>query len=131
MRLLPVLLTACAATAFAATPLPPITSAADLDTAIAATTDPAQKSALQTSRDAILAAVAGKPHVDAVIATLTAAGGAYEKTNATPDALQKAFGAPFPLFDTLRLVNLSDPKLGIKAKRDTDPFDHAFYEHLG
>jgi hypothetical protein len=53
-------------------------------------------------------------HVAAVIAALDKAGGTYDKAG-----------------DSLKTVNLSNPKLGIKAKRDVDPFDHAFYVHLG
>ena len=104
---------------------------ADLDAAIAAAPDPARKSALQTQSAAILAAAAKKPHVEAVIATLEKAPGSFQKANVTPDALKKAFGADLALFDTLKMVNLSSSALGIKGKREVDPFDHAFYEHVG
>ena len=104
---------------------------ADLDIVIAATSDAAKKSALQANAAAILAAAAKKPHVDAVIASLEKAAGSYEKMNATPDALKQAFGAELPLFDTLKAVNLGSTALGIKGKREVDPFDHAFYEHVG
>src|SRR5580704_10951834 len=55
-----------------------------------------------------------KAHVDAAVAVLEKAGGTYERAG-----------------DSLKMVNLSNSKLGIKAKREVDPFDHAFYEHLG
>jgi hypothetical protein len=55
-----------------------------------------------------------KAHVEAVVAILDKAGGSYEKTG-----------------DSLKMVNLSSAKLGIKAKREVDPFDHAFYVELG
>ncbi len=104
---------------------------ADLDAAIAATSDPGARSALQSHSAALLAAAAKKPHVDAVIATLDKASGSYEKVNTTPEALKQVFGIDLPIFNTLKGVNLSSTALGIKAKREVDPFDHAFYEHLG
>ncbi|HEV7403848.1 MAG TPA: G protein-coupled receptor LGR4 [Chthoniobacteraceae bacterium] len=75
------------------------------------------------------AAAAKKPHVEAVIKVLEQAQGTYEKMNTAPVALTNKPEAP--AFDTLKSVNLSSPALGIKGKRKVDPFDHAFYEHLG
>lgn len=103
----------------------------DLDATIATTRDAAAKSALQTNAAAILAAAAKKPHVDSVIAILEKAAGSYEKINTMPEALKQALGADAAVFDTLKVVNLGSSALGIKGKRETDPFDHAFYEHLG
>ena len=104
----------------------------DLTAAIAATTDPAVKRALQTHAAAILAAAAKKPHVDHVIATLDKAPGTYTKTNTAPVDLKAALGGEATaLFDTLKMVNLGSAALGVKGKRETDPFDQAFYEHLG
>lgn len=104
---------------------------ADLDTTVATTKDPAAKRVLQAHASAILAAAAKKPHVDYVIATLDKAPGTYTKTNTTPTALKQALGGDVALFDTVTTVNLASSTLGIKAKRETDPFDQAFYEHLG
>jgi hypothetical protein len=75
------------------------------------------------------AAAAKKPHVEAVIKVLDQAQGTYEKISTAPDELKGT--AEAEAFDTLKLVNLSSPALGIKGKREVDPFDHAFYEHLG
>lgn len=81
--------------------------------------------ALATARDA----AAKKPHVEAVIKVLEQAQGTYEKINTAPDALKDKPEAA--AFETLKSVNLSSPALGVKGKREVDPFDHAFYEHLG
>lgn len=108
-----------------------IKTQADLDAAIAAAKEPAKKNALQAHTAAIQAAIAKKPHVDAVIATLGKASATFEKINTTPEALKQAAGGDLPVFDTLKTVSLANSALGIKAKRETDPFDHAFYEHLG
>ena len=122
------------AVALAAAETPALTGVktqADLDAAITATGDAAIKAALQAHAAAILAAAEKKPHVDFVIAALDQAPGTYEKINTTPEALKKAMGHDAAIFDTLKMVNLSSAALGIKAKRETDPFDHTFYEHLG
>ena len=141
--LLPLVLVCCAVAAVVPVPsaaevhaaeapaLANIKSQADLDAKIAATGDPALKKALQANVTAILAAAAKKPHVDSVIAALDKASATHEKINTTPDELKKALGGDAAIFDTLKLVNLASPALGIKGKRETDPFDHAFYEHLG
>jgi len=104
---------------------------AELDALIASTKDPAQKSVLQAHSAVILAACTKKAHIGAVVATLVKASGTYEIVNTTPDAIKQAFGRDVSLFDTLKFVNLSNTTLGIKGKRTEDPFDHAFYEHLG
>ena len=104
---------------------------ADLAAKITANTDAATKLALKNHTAAILAAAAKKPHVDFVIAALDKAPGTYTKTNTTPADLRQALGRDSEIFDTLTLVNLASSTLNIKAKRETDPFDQAFYEHLG
>lgn len=78
----------------------------------------------------ITAAEKRQPHVKYVIGVLDTARGTYEKVNGTPEELAKAIGGPHPLFDGLTMVSLADAGLGVKAKRETDPFDQAFYEHL-
>lgn len=120
-----------AARAAGAVALGGIKTQADLTAVIAATTDPAAKRALQTHAAAILAAAAKKPHVDFVTATLDKAPGSYTKTNTAPADLKTALGDTAAIFDTLKMVNLGSAALGIKGKRETDPFDQAFYEHLG
>ena len=108
-----------------------IKTQADLDALIAATADAALKQALTTHAAAILSASAQKPHVDAVIQTLESAPGKFEKINTTPDELKKALGGDVALFETLKLVDLSVANMGPHDKRKTDPFDAAFFEHLG
>jgi len=66
-----------------------ITSRADLDAVIAATTDAALKEALQEHAAAILAAAEQHPHVEAVIRTIESAPGTFTKVNTTPEALKK------------------------------------------
>lgn len=112
-------------------PLSGIKTPADLDTVIATDRDGAKKVVLKAHADAILAAAAKKPHVDAVVSVLEKAAGTFEKINVTPDALKQALGGESALFETLKTVNLSSSALGIKGKRESDPFDRAFYEHLG
>lgn len=123
---------ACPLPAPAAAPaaLNTLRSPADLAALLAATTEPVAKAALQSHSAVILAAAARKPHVDHVIATLDRAPGSYTKTNTTPAALKEAFGGELPLFDTLKMVNLGNSTLSVKAKRETDPFNQAFYVHL-
>ncbi|MEZ0264982.1 MAG: G protein-coupled receptor LGR4, partial [Phycisphaerae bacterium] len=109
---------------------PEIKTQADFEAAVAAA-DPAVKEALRAHGPAILAAVTRRPHVEFVVAALDKASASYEKANATPEALRKALGRDLPAFDTLKTVNLGMAALGVKGKRTTDPFDHAFYEHVG
>ena len=114
----------------AADPLAGVQNRSHLDKLIAATTDAGKKQALRDHAEAIVVAVARKPHVDAVVATLEKANGTFEKSNTMPEALKTAIGAS-TIFDGLRSINLADSKLGIKAKREVDPFDKAFYERVG
>jgi len=104
---------------------------ADLDALIAATTDAALKDALSKNAAAILSAIAQKPHVDAVVTLLESAPGKFEKINTAPDDLKKALGGQVAVFDTLKVVDLAVANLGPHDKRTTDPFDAAFFEHLG
>lgn len=115
---------------FAATTLDQVRSAADVQAVIAATAAPAAKRALQTHSAAILAAAAKKPHVDFVVAMLDKSPGSYTKTNTTPANLKQALGADAAIFDTLKMVNLGTASLGVKGKRESDPFNQDFYEHL-
>jgi hypothetical protein len=107
-----------------------VKTSADLDARIASAADAMTKKVLRDHSAAILAAAAQRPHVERVVAILEKARGTFERTNSTPAALQAALGGPSVLFDTLKGVNLSDSGLGVKAKRETDPFDQAFYEDL-
>lgn len=61
-------------------------------------------------------AVAIDPHVDAVIRTVEAAGGRVERT---------ADG------QSLTLVDLAVPGAGPHDRREADPYDAGFFEHLG
>lgn len=100
---------------------------ADFDAAVAATRDPA----LKVHTAAITTALLRKSEVDVIVATVSKAGGTFAKKNVTPEALKKALGTELAIFDTLKMVNLASSGQRIKGKRESDPFDHAFYEHLG
>lgn len=117
---------------FAAAPdLSKVTTQAELDAVIAKTADPGLKKALQASARDILAAAALSPHVEAVAQTVQGAKGKVERVNNTPEALAKAAGGPIALFDSLKLVDLSVPNTGPHDKRESDPYDAVFFEHVG
>ena len=128
------LLTSLTVVHAAAPDLSKITSRADLDAFIAATSDAALTQALSDNADAILAAAERHPHVEAVVRTIETAPGRFTQVNTTPESLKKAAGGDIVIFDTLTMVNTAilnarDPH----ANRDknTDPYDGAFVEHLG
>ncbi|MFZ4768465.1 MAG: G protein-coupled receptor LGR4, partial [Roseimicrobium sp.] len=127
------LLTSLTALHAAAPDLSKITSRADLDAVIAATTDGTLKQALQDNAAAILAAAEQHPHVEAVIRTIESAPGTFTKINATPEALKKAAGGDIALFDTLTQVstNILGGKAHDHRKEKDDPYNAAFIEHLG
>lgn len=104
---------------------------AGLDAAIAATTDPALKQAMRDNAGAILAAAEMRPHVVAVASAVEGAKGKIERVNLTPPALKQAAGGDLALFDALKAVDLSIPNAGPHDARKVDPFDAAFFEHLG
>ena len=134
MRVLSLLLACFAAlsSSVAASPdLGSVATSADLDAIIAATTDPALQKALRDHSPDILAAAARRPHLDAVLRAVETSPGKVEKVNQTPEALKKALGAEITLFDTLVLVDLAMPNAGPHDHRKTDPYDAAFFEHLG
>ncbi|HWE04323.1 MAG TPA: hypothetical protein VG326_18100 [Tepidisphaeraceae bacterium] len=108
-----------------------VKSQADLDAVIASTDDAALKQAARDNSAAILAAAERSPHVQAVMHTVEASPGKVEKVNATPPALKKAVGGDIAIFDTLRVVDLSIPNAGPHDARKVDPYDAAFFEHLG
>lgn len=123
---------ALAGASFAAAPdLTKATSPAELEAIVAKTADPDLRWALKEHSKAILEAVAARPHVEAVIRTVEGAKGKIEKTNTTPAALQKAAGGDLLIFDTLKLVDLAMPNAGPHDHRQVDPYDAAFFEHLG
>ncbi|MBI3880841.1 MAG: hypothetical protein HY301_12385 [Verrucomicrobia bacterium] len=64
----------------------------------------------------VTSAFALDPHVEAVIRTVESAKGKVEKTE---DG------------QSLKLVDLAVPNTGPHDKRTTDPYDTAFFEHLG
>ena len=118
----------------AATPdLSKITSRAELDAFIAATTNAALKKSLSDHADAILAAAKQHPHVEAVIRTIESAPGSFTKVNTTPEALKKAAGGDIAIFDTLTQVstNIQGGKAHDHRKENDDPYNAAFIEHLG
>jgi hypothetical protein len=108
-----------------------ITSEAELDAAIASTTDSTLKQALSEHRHKILQAIEEHSHVAEVTRVVEGARGKVEKVNTTPEALKKAAGGELAVFDTLKLVDLAVPNTGPHDKRTVDPYDQAFFEHLG
>lgn len=117
--------------ASAADPFSAVQSKADVDALIQSTTDPALKQAIQENAAAIAAAAEQHPHVEAIVRTIESAPGKIEKINTTPESLKKAAGGSIALFDTLKLVDLAMPNAGPHDHRKSDPFDAAFFEHLG
>ena len=120
--------------AFSAAPpaaLANIKSQRDLDAVIASTTDAGLKQALQNHAAALLAAPELHSHVEAVIRAVQASPGKVEKINTTPESLKKAVGGELAIFDTLKLVDLAIPNAGPHDHRKVDPYDAAFFEHLG
>ena len=103
----------------------------DLDAVIAATTDAGLKQALQSHSAALLAAAEQRTHVEAVLRAVEISPGKVEKINTTPDSLKKAAGGDIALFDTLKLVDLAMPNSGPHDHRKVDPYDAAFFAHLG
>ena len=102
----------------------------DLESVIATTTGPLRQ-ALQTHASAILSAAAQRAHAQAVIETIKIGQGRTEQTNNTPASLKQIAGGDLAVFDTLRLVDLSIPNAGPHDHRKVDPYDAAFFEHLG
>ena len=123
-------LSLCGVIAFSSISLADTPDIADLGV-IAPDKAEAVRQAFKANIDAIAAAKAMKPHVDAVVRSIEASPGKVEKINTTPEALKKAAGGDIALFDTLKLVDLSIPNAGPHDARKTDPYDAAFFEHLG
>ena len=117
----------------AAPDLSKVTSRADLDSVISATTDAALKQALSDHAGEILAAAEQHPHVEAVIRTIESAPGTFTKINTTPETLKKAIGGDMAIFDTLTQVstNILGGKAHDHRKENADPYNAAFIEHLG
>ena len=107
------------------------TSRPELDAIIAAASNDALKKALRDHADAVLAAASQRPHVVAVLQAIATSPGKVEKTNTTPATLRQALGGPSELFDTVTLVDLATPNAGPHDHRTVDPYDAAFFEHLG
>ena len=104
---------------------------ADLDALIASTGDGGLKHAMLDNAAAILSAAEQRPHVEAVIRSVALSPGKVEKINTTPEALKRAASGDIALFDTLKFVDLAIPNAGPHDHRTTDPYDAAFFEHLG
>ncbi|MEI6234073.1 MAG: G protein-coupled receptor LGR4 [Planctomycetota bacterium] len=128
-----ILLTSLTALQAAVPDLSKITSKADLDAVIAATTDATLKQALTDHAAAILVAAEQHPHVEAVIRTIESAPGSFTKISTTPEALKKAAGGDIAIFDTLSLVstNIMGGKAHDHRKEKDDPYNASFIEHLG
>ena len=131
--LTPLLLGSIAALHAAAPDLSKVTSRAEFDAVIAATTDAALKQALSDHAPVILAAAEQHPHVEAVIRTIESAPGSFTKINTTPEPLKKAAGGDIAIFDTLTQVstNILGGKAHDHRKENADPYNAAFIEHLG
>lgn len=104
---------------------------ADLDKVIAETADAKLKQAIKDNAAAILAAANEKTHVEAILKAIEISPGKVEKINTTPDSLKQAAGGDIALFDTLKTVDLGIPNAGPHDHRKTDPYDAAFFEHVG
>lgn len=104
---------------------------ADLDAVIKSTADASLKKALQDSSAAILVAAERVPHVQAVVATVKSSPGKFEIVNTTPEGLKKAAGGDIVLFDTLKSVDTGILNAGPHDNRKVDPYDAAFFEHIG
>jgi hypothetical protein len=107
-----------------------LASEADLDAAIAGASG-SLKQALQDNRASILDAIQQQAHVEAVTRLVEGALGKVEKINTTPASLKAAAGGDLAIFDTLKLVDLSVPNTGPHDRRTVDPYDEAFFEHVG
>jgi hypothetical protein len=110
-----------------------IESRTELEAFIASSGDTALKQALRDHADAVIAAAKRHPHVAAVIRTIEAAPGEYEKINTTPASLKQAAGGELAVFDTLTMVTTRIKGEGAHAhrKKSEDPYNAAFIEHLG
>ena len=110
-----------------------LNSRAEVDALIASSGDAALKKALSDHADDILAAAKRHPHFKAVIHTIEAAPGDYEKINTTPAALKQAAGGELAVFDTLTMVTtrIKGGKAHDHRKKSEDPYNAAFVEHLG
>lgn len=108
-----------------------IKNATELDALIASTGDEAWKKSLREHSAAILAAAAQRPHIEAVTRTIQTSPGRFETINTTPESLKKLAGGEVALFNTLTLVDLAIPNAGPHDHRKVDPYDAAFFAHLG
>lgn len=124
-----VLMLTYSATRVDASELDAIRTAEDLDRLLAEES-PANREVLESHRVVILAAAETREHVKAVLAAIREAPGTVETVNTTPAPLRKAFGL-LALFETITSVDLSQSGMSVKTKRETDPYDAAFYRHLG
>ena len=131
--LIPILLASLTALHAAALDLSKVTSRAELDAVITATTDASLKQALSDNAGEILAAAEQHPHVEAVIRTIESAPGTFTKINTTPGVLKKAAGGDLAIFDTLTQVstNILGGKAHDHRKENADPYNAAFIEQLG
>jgi hypothetical protein len=107
-----------------------IRSNEELESALTSVRDEATRKALQEHAPALLSAAQRYPHVQEVARIVESAHGKVERYNTTPEMLRKQLGADLPVFDALKLVDLSVPNTGPHDKRSSDPYDAAFFQHL-
>lgn len=88
------------------------------------------KESLIQHRERISAAIARRPHVLYVMSVLKANPGKYETIDTCPPELKELSGQGWDWI-SLKSVDLGSATLNVKQKRETDPFDQKFYEHLG
>lgn len=93
--------------------------------------DPKLSAVLTKHRDAIIAADERRLHVGYVTSVLTNNPGKFEAIDTCPPELVSLFGPDSSDFRSLKSVDLGSATLNVKQKRETDPFNGVFYEHLG
>ena len=117
----------------AAKPVDPsqVQTRADLEALITRTASLELQQALRENAPSILIAAQQRPHLEAVIRAIDASPGKIVKVNITPEGLKRVAGGEITLLDTLSSVDLAIPNAGPHDKRAIDPYDSAFFEHLG
>jgi hypothetical protein len=103
----------------------------DIDAIIASTKNVELKQGLQRHSGELRDAAELYAHVQAVVRTVQLSPGKVEGINTTPESLKKVVGGDIAIFDTLKLVDLAIPNAGPHDHRKVDPYDAAFFEHLG
>ena len=108
-----------------------VRSPADLEAVVATIPDAKLRQAILAHSAEVLAAAAEHEHAVEVRRVVESGRGKVETMNTTPESLKKAAGGELSVFDTLKSVDLSVANMGPHDKRKSDPYDAAFFEHLG